>query len=217
MRIANPKSSSLFGPLVRKAAGLSSMTAVGQMTFVIALPLLARLFTPADFGLFTVYLSIVNICGPIAGMKFELRALSGAIPRARPADPGAGDLHHRIGGARRRRALGGVRRSPARSPRASFGGARALDAGGRPAGRTLVDDFRLGRALQRHFHAGYRPLSATGDDDGDASGRGFGRPFRRLADRRAFTEPYALLRLYSLAHTACVRGPGDLPSAVYSL
>jgi O-antigen/teichoic acid export membrane protein len=71
MRIANPKSSSLFGPLVRKAAGLSSMTAVGQMTFVIALPLLARLFTPADFGLFTVYLSIVNICGPIAGMKFD--------------------------------------------------------------------------------------------------------------------------------------------------
>jgi len=71
MRIANPKSSSLFGPLVRKAAGLSSMTAVGQMTFVIALPLLARLFTPADFGLFTVYLSIVNICGPVAGMKFD--------------------------------------------------------------------------------------------------------------------------------------------------
>lgn len=74
-----------FGPLARKAAGLSGMTAMGQLTFVLALPLLSRQFTPADFGLFTIYLSIVNICGPIAGLKFD-SALYGASSRehARP-------------------------------------------------------------------------------------------------------------------------------------
>ena len=78
MRISSPFSR--LGPLARKAAGLSGMTAFGQLTFVLALPLLSRLFTPADFGLFTVYLSIVNICGPIAGLKFD-SALYGASSR----------------------------------------------------------------------------------------------------------------------------------------
>jgi O-antigen/teichoic acid export membrane protein len=58
-------------PLARKALGLSGMTALGQMTFVLALPLLSRLFSPADFGLFTIYLSIANIGGPIAALKFD--------------------------------------------------------------------------------------------------------------------------------------------------
>lgn len=85
MRIASSKFLSLFGPLTRKAVGLSGLTAFGQLTFVLALPFLSRLFTPADFGLFTVYLSIVNICGPIAGLKFD-SALYGAASRdhARP-------------------------------------------------------------------------------------------------------------------------------------
>ena len=69
------------------------MTAVGQMTFVIALPLLARLFTPAHFGLFTVYLSIVNICGPIAGMKFTWRFIRLRDPASTLVILGAGDLH----------------------------------------------------------------------------------------------------------------------------
>ena len=32
---------------------------------------LTRQYTPADFGLFTVYLSIVNLTGPIVGLKYE--------------------------------------------------------------------------------------------------------------------------------------------------
>jgi O-antigen/teichoic acid export membrane protein len=59
------------GPLARKAMGLSALTAAGQATFLLALPLLSRLYTPSDFGLFTVYLSIVNIGGAIVGLKFE--------------------------------------------------------------------------------------------------------------------------------------------------
>lgn len=55
----------------RRAVSLSALTALGQASFVIALPLLARLYTPSDFGIFTIYLSIVNIGGPIVGLKFE--------------------------------------------------------------------------------------------------------------------------------------------------
>jgi O-antigen/teichoic acid export membrane protein len=61
----------LFGPFARKVMGLSALTALGQASFVIALPALSRLYAPSDFGLFTIYLSIVNIGGPIVGLKFE--------------------------------------------------------------------------------------------------------------------------------------------------
>ena len=60
-----------FGPFARKVMSLSALTALGQASFVIALPVLSRLYTPSDFGLFTIYLSIVNIGGPIVGLKFK--------------------------------------------------------------------------------------------------------------------------------------------------
>jgi O-antigen/teichoic acid export membrane protein len=60
-----------FGPLSRKVMSLSALTAAGQASFVIALPVLSRIYTPSDFGLFTIYLSIVNIGGPLIGLKFE--------------------------------------------------------------------------------------------------------------------------------------------------
>ncbi len=60
-----------FGPFARKVMSLSALTAVGQGSFVVALPLLSRLYTPTDFGVFTIYLSIVNIGGPLIGLKFE--------------------------------------------------------------------------------------------------------------------------------------------------
>ncbi len=63
--------SSAFGPFARKAVSLSALTALGQASFVVALPLLSRIYTPSDFGIFTIYLSIVNIGGPIIGLKFE--------------------------------------------------------------------------------------------------------------------------------------------------
>lgn len=63
--------SALEGDIARKAIGLSAFAGAGQLVFVLALPLLSRLFTPADFGIFTIYLSIVNICGPLVGLKFD--------------------------------------------------------------------------------------------------------------------------------------------------
>ncbi|MCW2275172.1 oligosaccharide flippase family protein [Rhodoblastus acidophilus] len=73
------------GSIFRKTAGLSVMTAAGQFTFVLFLPLLSHLYTPADFGVFTVYLSVVNILGPVVSLKFD-SALYGASSReeARP-------------------------------------------------------------------------------------------------------------------------------------
>lgn len=58
-------------PMARNAFILSSLTALGQLTFLIALPLLTRLFHPSEIGAFTIYLSIVNICGPLVALKFE--------------------------------------------------------------------------------------------------------------------------------------------------
>jgi len=55
----------------RRTIGLSGLTAVGQATYLLALPLLSRLYSPEDFGLFTVYLAMVNITTPIAGLRFE--------------------------------------------------------------------------------------------------------------------------------------------------
>ena len=68
---ASSRALAAFGPLARKAMSLSALTAAGQASFVIALPLLSRLYTPSDFGLFTIYLSIVNIGGPLVGLKFK--------------------------------------------------------------------------------------------------------------------------------------------------
>ena len=66
-----PDKRTIIGPFARKVMSLSALTAAGQATFVIALPALSRLYAPADFGIFIVYLSIVNIGGPIVGLKFE--------------------------------------------------------------------------------------------------------------------------------------------------
>lgn len=57
--------------LTRRVAGLSGLSIAGQVTFLLALPLLSRFYGPTAIGQFTIYLSIVNIAGPLAGCKFE--------------------------------------------------------------------------------------------------------------------------------------------------
>ena len=61
---------------VRGAIGLSGLTVAGQASYLLALPLLSRLYSPADFGLFTVYLSVVNISPPLTGLCFEAALFS---------------------------------------------------------------------------------------------------------------------------------------------
>jgi len=61
----------VYGSFARKVMSLSALTAAGQLSFLVALPLLSRIYSPADFGIFTIYLSIVNIGGPLVGLKFD--------------------------------------------------------------------------------------------------------------------------------------------------
>ncbi|MCK1655252.1 lipopolysaccharide biosynthesis protein [Bradyrhizobium sp. 149] len=57
--------------LIRVAAGVSALALTGQLMLVAAIPILTRLYSPEDFGIFTIYLSIVNILGAIAGLRFS--------------------------------------------------------------------------------------------------------------------------------------------------
>jgi O-antigen/teichoic acid export membrane protein len=59
-----------IGSLIRTAAGVSALAIIGQLTIVAAIPVLTRLYSPEDFGIFTIYLSIVNILGAIAALRF---------------------------------------------------------------------------------------------------------------------------------------------------
>ena len=52
---------------------LVSLTGSGlaQLITLLALPILTRIFTPAEFGLFAIYLSIANIVGNVAGGRMD--------------------------------------------------------------------------------------------------------------------------------------------------
>ncbi|MBZ9727979.1 lipopolysaccharide biosynthesis protein [Mesorhizobium sp. CO1-1-11] len=60
-----------IGKVLRAAGGVSAMAIAGQLILVATIPVLARLYSPADFGLFTIYLSTVNILGAVAALRFE--------------------------------------------------------------------------------------------------------------------------------------------------
>ncbi len=61
----------MTGGLVRPLIGLSALSLAGQAAYLLALPLVSRMFTPTALGLFTIYLSIVNIAGVVVSGKFE--------------------------------------------------------------------------------------------------------------------------------------------------
>ncbi|RUZ73449.1 lipopolysaccharide biosynthesis protein, partial [Mesorhizobium sp. M7A.F.Ca.US.006.01.1.1] len=62
---------STIGSIIRAAGEVSAMAIAGQLTLLAAIPVLARLYSPADFGIFTIYLSIVNILAGVAALRFE--------------------------------------------------------------------------------------------------------------------------------------------------
>lgn len=51
-------------------------TVIGQAPFVLATPLITRLFPAAELGIYGVALAFVGITAPIAGLRFELAAIS---------------------------------------------------------------------------------------------------------------------------------------------
>jgi O-antigen/teichoic acid export membrane protein len=61
----------LMGRLVYAASGVSLLSMVGQLTVVATIPLLTRLYSPSDFGVFTIYLGLVNILAAAAALRLN--------------------------------------------------------------------------------------------------------------------------------------------------
>jgi O-antigen/teichoic acid export membrane protein len=49
---------------------------IGQAPFVLATPLITRLFPAPELGLYGVALAFVGMIGPVAGLRLELAAIS---------------------------------------------------------------------------------------------------------------------------------------------
>jgi O-antigen/teichoic acid export membrane protein len=60
------------GTFGRHVATLASGTAVGQVLLVITLPVLTRLYTPADYGALAVYSSLLTVLLVLASLRFEV-------------------------------------------------------------------------------------------------------------------------------------------------
>lgn len=56
---------------LRKLSILASGTVLGQALVILSSPLLTRLFTPAEFGLFAVFAGLAGIVGGLAGLRYE--------------------------------------------------------------------------------------------------------------------------------------------------
>ena len=56
----------------RNVAVVSAGSAMGQGLLIVSAPLLTRLYTPADFGVLAVYVSIVSILVVVASLRYEM-------------------------------------------------------------------------------------------------------------------------------------------------
>ncbi|MEO7962882.1 MAG: oligosaccharide flippase family protein [Gemmatimonadaceae bacterium] len=68
---------------VRDVVLLSGSTAVGQALVALATPVLTRLYTPAEFGVFGIFLSAVSVASIGVTLQFDV-----AVPGARDDDEG---------------------------------------------------------------------------------------------------------------------------------
>lgn len=65
-------------PFVRNVALLTSGTAAGQVITALATPALSRLYSPAELGVFALFLSVVSILSEVASGGYELAVV---LPR----------------------------------------------------------------------------------------------------------------------------------------
>src|SRR5580765_5288653 len=75
---AQPPASRLFrwpkglgGGFARHVVTLASGTAIAQFLFVLAMPALTRLYTPADYGTLAVYSSTLTVLLVLASLRYE--------------------------------------------------------------------------------------------------------------------------------------------------
>lgn len=59
------------GKFISSVATLSAGTILAQLMLVVASPVLTRLYTPDEFGVFSVYLAILSVMGGIASLRYE--------------------------------------------------------------------------------------------------------------------------------------------------
>lgn len=60
------------GTFVRSVTVLAGGTALGQGLVMLSSPLLTRLYTPEDFGVLAVYISILGIVAVVASLRYEM-------------------------------------------------------------------------------------------------------------------------------------------------
>ena len=79
----NTSASWQFSPrrLLGDALLVARGTIVGQGPFVLVTPLITRLFSAADLGVYGVALAFVGIAAPVAGLRLELAAMSARDPQ----------------------------------------------------------------------------------------------------------------------------------------
>lgn len=68
----------LFSGLVAQVTMLAGSAAIGQLLLILASPILTRLFSPAEFGTYTLFTAAVTIITIVSSLRYEL-----AIPLSR--------------------------------------------------------------------------------------------------------------------------------------
>ncbi|MDQ0613317.1 O-antigen/teichoic acid export membrane protein [Microbacterium sp. W4I4] len=58
--------------VVRNAVTLISGTAIGQLAMLMAMPILARLFTAEQFGAFTIYSSVAGVLAVVVALRYDV-------------------------------------------------------------------------------------------------------------------------------------------------
>ncbi|OMG54148.1 lipopolysaccharide biosynthesis protein [Tessaracoccus sp. ZS01] len=59
------------GPALRAITLLASGTALGQLIAIGAMPLITRIYSPAEYGVLGLFSSVVVIAGSVAGLKYD--------------------------------------------------------------------------------------------------------------------------------------------------
>lgn len=59
------------GHFARSVVALASGTAIGQAVVIMVSPILTRLYTPADFGVLSLYMAVVGILGVASALRYE--------------------------------------------------------------------------------------------------------------------------------------------------
>lgn len=59
-------------PFARGVVAVASGTAAGQLLVLLASPILTRLYSPEQFGIYGAFAALLGIVGPFAGLRYEL-------------------------------------------------------------------------------------------------------------------------------------------------